>query len=198
MPNLLSPPTQNIACHPVNATSSPQHKINPNTIQPYSTNSYHPRIRNALSSTFSLFHQTHSRSTIQNYPPSSTIQHRDWFFGHLKFYLESKRYGFLVLDETGDEIFFHFDDLNTDGVTPELLALGSNRAYLPNTALKVEKQFNLRFCFCILEYLGKYGPSKKATNVRLMEITAAEKSQFQDIKPTLTASEFRSSQMQSK
>lgn len=44
-----------------------------------------------------------------------------------------------MLDGTDEEIFFHFDDLNSCGVTPELLALGSNRAYLPKTNLRLEK-----------------------------------------------------------
>ena len=41
--------------------------------------------------------------------------------GYLKFYDESKLYGFLVLDQDQSDIFVHFDDLKIAGVTKEII-----------------------------------------------------------------------------
>lgn len=98
--------------------------------------------------------------------------------GHLKFYLDDKQYGFLLEDFTGDEIFFHMDDMRKANVSTELLTLGSNKPYVstmnPQAAgkmrLDLQRQFKLRFEFAILRYVGKYGVSQKAQDIRLIEM----------------------------
>ncbi|CAD8094918.1 unnamed protein product [Paramecium sonneborni] len=39
--------------------------------------------------------------------------------GRMKFYDDSKKYGFLVLDEDGTDVFVHYDNLQAAGITIE-------------------------------------------------------------------------------
>lgn len=39
--------------------------------------------------------------------------------GTLKFFYENDNYGFLVGDNDGKDVFFHFDDLKNTGLTKE-------------------------------------------------------------------------------
>lgn len=39
----------------------------------------------------------------------------------MKFYDDSKKYGFLVLDDDGTDVFVHCDDLQTAGITLETM-----------------------------------------------------------------------------
>lgn len=98
--------------------------------------------------------------------------------GHLKFFLDDKQYGFLLEDVSGDEIFFHMDDMRKANVSTELLTLGSNKPYVSTVSTQVagkmrldlQRQFKLRFEFAILRYVGKYGVSQKAQDIRLIEM----------------------------
>ena len=72
------------------------------------------------------------------------------YYGHLKFFINEKDYGFLKID-SGQEIFVHRQQLMQAGVDV------SSSQNLPL----------LRFCFQIAFYSGKRGPAKKAVNLRL-------------------------------
>ena len=41
------------------------------------------------------------------------------FTGRLKFFDETKNYGFIILDINGQDLFVHFDDLKKAGVSKE-------------------------------------------------------------------------------
>lgn len=41
--------------------------------------------------------------------------------GKLKFFDESKKYGFLLLDEDNTDVFVHLDDMQNAGITVEML-----------------------------------------------------------------------------
>ena len=43
------------------------------------------------------------------------------FTGRLKFFDESKNYGFIVMDLDGKDLFVHYDDMKKAGVTKEQL-----------------------------------------------------------------------------
>lgn len=77
--------------------------------------------------------------------------------GTLKFYFENENYGFLVGDQDGKDVFFHFDDMRDTHLTKEQL-LGSR------------DNFVIRFAFNKLAYFGRYGLSMKAINIELVEI----------------------------
>ena len=78
--------------------------------------------------------------------------------GYLKFFDETKNYGFLVMDIDKSDIFVHFDDLYKIGITKEFL--------------KTAKAGNfIRFSFCCLAYMGKYNRSRKAVELELLPCT---------------------------
>lgn len=77
------------------------------------------------------------------------------YTGRLKFFDESKSYGFIVMDDDGSDIFVHYDDLHKANITKEFL--------------KSSKFGNsIRLSFSCLEYIGKYNKSRKATDVQFM------------------------------
>ena len=41
------------------------------------------------------------------------------FTGKLKFFDESKNYGFIIMDHNGKDIFIHYDDIKKAGVTKD-------------------------------------------------------------------------------
>ena len=69
--------------------------------------------------------------------------------GRLKFFVESQHYGFLVEDmqpgqeQTGPDLFFHFDDMKKTGLSRQFLKEARDR-------------FIVRFRFRIMPYHGKY------------------------------------------
>ena len=77
--------------------------------------------------------------------------------GTLKFFFENDNYGFLVGDQDGKDVFFHFDDMKDTNLTKEQL-INSRETYL------------IRFAFNKLAYFGRYGLSMKAINIELVEI----------------------------
>jgi len=77
------------------------------------------------------------------------------FNGRLKFFDEHKKYGFIVLDDDGSDIFVHFDDLC--------------KANVPKELLRTVRTGNvLRFNFGLMDYIGKYNRSRKAIEIQLV------------------------------
>ena len=78
--------------------------------------------------------------------------------GSLKFFYENDNYGFLVGDQDGKDVFFHFDDMKEAGMTKEKLITAREQHCL------------LRFAYNKLAYFGRHGLSMKAINIELLEI----------------------------
>jgi len=77
------------------------------------------------------------------------------YTGRLKFFDEHKKYGFIILDEDGSDIFVHFDDLC--------------KANVPKELLRTVRTGNvLRFNFGLMDYIGKYNRSRKAIEIQLI------------------------------
>jgi cold shock CspA family protein len=72
--------------------------------------------------------------------------------GRLKFFDETKNFGFIIMDEDGSEIFVHYDDLSKANLSKELL----------RTA---KKGNTIRLSFTCLSYIGKHNRSKKAVDL---------------------------------
>ena len=83
-------------------------------------------------------------------------KHRGKLLGKLKFFDSDKKYGFIVHEETDEDIFVHFDDLKKAGLDTQLLDFDQNKL------LKVQ--------FCVFEYAGKNGRvQKKAVDIKLIQ-----------------------------
>ena len=79
------------------------------------------------------------------------------FTGILKHFDEIKNYGFILMDISLSEIFYHFEDvIKTSGVTKEFLTTCRS-----GNIIKVS--------FECVEYFGKYQLSRKAVNVKILE-----------------------------
>lgn len=79
--------------------------------------------------------------------------------GVLKFFNDSKNFGFFVNESDGEDVFFHFDDIKDTKLSKEFLWEAKNK-YL------------VKFAFNIQMYYGKHSnessPSKKAINIELL------------------------------
>jgi cold shock CspA family protein len=73
------------------------------------------------------------------------------FVGKLKFVNEKNKYGFLVKELDGSDVFFHLSDMENAGITSEILL----------------KNKDLRFSFAELKYIGRHNISKKAVELKL-------------------------------
>lgn len=77
------------------------------------------------------------------------------YTGRLKFFDESKSFGFIVIDEDGSDIFVHLDDLS--------------KASIPKDLLKTAKLGNvIRLSFSSLSYIGRHNQSRKAVDIQLI------------------------------
>ncbi len=76
--------------------------------------------------------------------------------GQLKFFSAEQNYGFLVADDDGKDVFFHFDDMKDTELTKDDLSAFKERAMY-------------KFIFNKLMYLGRHGLSLKAININLIE-----------------------------
>jgi len=76
------------------------------------------------------------------------------YYGRLKFFDENKKYGFIVMEDDGSDIFVHYDDLCKAGITKELL----RTARMGNM---------IRVNFGCMAYIGKYNKSRKAIDIQL-------------------------------
>jgi len=77
------------------------------------------------------------------------------FNGRLKFFDENKKYGFIVMDDDGSDIFVHYDDLIKANINKDLL----RTARMGNV---------LRLNFGCMAYIGKYNRSRKAIDIQLL------------------------------
>jgi len=77
------------------------------------------------------------------------------YTGHLKFFDETKNYGFIVMDEDGSDIFVHFDDLMKANLTKDMLRTAKNGNIIHLT-------------FACMQYVGKYNRSRKAVDIQLL------------------------------
>lgn len=79
--------------------------------------------------------------------------------GVLKFFNDTKNFGFMVNESDGDDVFFHFDDIKDTKLSKDFLREAKNK-YL------------VKFAFTIQTYFGKHSnteaPSKKAINIELL------------------------------
>ena len=81
---------------------------------------------------------------------------KERYFGRLKFYDENKKYGFIIMEDDGSDIFVHYDDLYKAGIPKELL--------------RTARQGNLiRLTFSCMAYIGKYNKSRKAIDIQLLQ-----------------------------
>ena len=80
---------------------------------------------------------------------------KERYFGRLKFFDENKKYGFIVMDDDGSDIFVHYDDLCKANITKDLL--------------RTARMGNLiRLTFSCMAYIGKYNRSRKAIDIQLL------------------------------
>jgi hypothetical protein len=94
--------------------------------------------------------------------------------GFLKFFHDQKDYGFMICDETGNDIFFHFEDMKDTSLTRQQLIFGSHRS-----TNRVENQpcFEIHLSFEKHLYEGRYGQSFKAVKIQLNSVKRVEKLQ---------------------
>jgi cold shock CspA family protein len=72
--------------------------------------------------------------------------------GGLKFYNEQGRFGFIVGDKDGADIFFHYKDMEQNGIPEDILT----------------KSTNQRFSYVEMKYAGRKPDSKKAVDIKLI------------------------------
>jgi len=77
------------------------------------------------------------------------------YTGHLKFFDETKNYGFIVMDDDGSDIFVHFDDLMKANLTKDLLRTAKNGNVI-------------HLSFSCMQYVGKYNKSRKAVEIQIL------------------------------
>lgn len=81
--------------------------------------------------------------------------------GKLKFFDESRNYGFIVLDKDKSDMFVHYDDLKKTNLAKNLLVVSKNK-------------YSIHFSFHVFEYEGKSKMSKKAVDIKLVSIHKIE------------------------
>lgn len=77
------------------------------------------------------------------------------YTGHLKFFDETKNYGFIVMDEDGSDLFVHFDDLMKANLSKDMLRTAKNGNVI-------------HLSFSCMQYVGKYNKSRKAVDIQLL------------------------------
>ncbi|CAD8107655.1 unnamed protein product [Paramecium primaurelia] len=88
--------------------------------------------------------------------------------GRMKFYDDAKKYGFLVLDEDGTDVFIHYDDLQAAGITMEKMKLYKIVHQNNPQYVKFTKNGGPYFEFTLMNYMGKYNKSRKAIDLQLL------------------------------
>jgi len=103
----------------------------------------------------SLYGQGFNQIPREKKKPIILDESKDRYLGRLKFFDENKKYGFIVMDDDGSDIFVHFDDLIKAGINKELL--------------RTARMGNLiRLSFGCMAYIGKYNRSRKAIDIQLL------------------------------
>ncbi len=77
------------------------------------------------------------------------------YSGHLKFFDETKNYGFIVMDDDGSDIFVHFDDLMKANLSKDMLRTAKNGNVI-------------HLSFSCMQYVGKYNKSRKAVDIQIL------------------------------
>ena len=77
------------------------------------------------------------------------------YYGIIKYFEERKNYGFIKVDDLNTEIFFHFDDIKTPGVTVDFIT-----SYREGKIIRVS--------FQSMSYIGKYKNSRKAIEINIL------------------------------
>ncbi len=103
-------------------------------------------------------------NTLHKSKPLILEESNQRFFGTLKFFDECKNFGFIIMDISNSEIFFHYDDFNKKNISKELL-------------LSYKSGNIIRVSFACLKYIGKYNVSMKAIEIEIACIRKAEKKQ---------------------
>ncbi|CAK63322.1 unnamed protein product (macronuclear) [Paramecium tetraurelia] len=88
--------------------------------------------------------------------------------GRMKFYDDAKKYGFLVLDEDGTDVFVHYDDLQAAGINIEKMKLYKIVHQNNPQYVKFTKNGGPYFEFTLMNYMGKYNKSRKAIDLQLL------------------------------
>ena len=98
--------------------------------------------------------------------------------GRLKFFDEAKNYGFMVVDNTQQDMFVHYDDLKKTMISKDMLSSCKDR-------------YSMRFTFHVFEYAGKNKDSKKAVDIKLVSILKMDpKDKVEIAEPVLLATEI--------
>lgn len=98
------------------------------------------------------------KTIIINEPLTNTIDNNtaeepeQISYGRLKFFDETKNFGFFVVDEDNSDLFVHYDDLKKLNIPKDSLNKLSN---------------NTVFSFVIFKYKGKHNESKKAIDIKI-------------------------------
>lgn len=100
-----------------------------------------------------------SSSNITSGSTSPTPSELRMGTGQLKFFNQQHQYGFIISDKDGSDIFFHYDDVKHTLLSKEFMRHAT-------------ENYDVRFSFQILDYVGKYESSKKAVNLNLLSIVA--------------------------
>lgn len=93
------------------------------------------------------------------------ITHMKRFSGRLKFFDEAKNYGFIVMDVDGSDIFVYADDLQKTGLPKEFLRTAKH-----GNLIRLKVNFNCRFEFTCMNYVGKYNQSRKAIDLSYLKM----------------------------
>jgi hypothetical protein len=103
-----------------------------------------------------MFGQVYDGMPREKKKPIILDESQERYNGRLKFFDENKKYGFIVMDEDGSDIFVHYDDLVKANITKDLL----RTARMGNV---------LRLNFGCMAYIGKYNRSRKAIDIQLLD-----------------------------
>jgi hypothetical protein len=79
---------------------------------------------------------------------------KERYAGRLKFFDENKKYGFIIMDDDGSDIFVHYDDLVKANITKDYLRT-------------IRMGNIIRLSFGCMAYIGKYNKSRKAIDIQL-------------------------------
>jgi len=83
---------------------------------------------------------------------------KEKMFGKLKFFSAKDKYGFIVVDTDGTDLFVHYDDLRKAQMEDQMLMTFKGR-------------LDVSVSFCIFEYQNKQGRiKKKAVDIKLLQV----------------------------
>ena len=70
---------------------------------------------------YQQYYQQPAQTDTYPYSSPQELVNNNRYTGRLKFYDSNGKYGFIILDGIGSDLFVHFDDLSKAGMTKELL-----------------------------------------------------------------------------